>query len=574
MLKRPRTRKPSQHAKALARKAHELELRAAELARAEALNHAILDSFGEPMVMHDADWRFQYINEAAMEMFRTSKHHLPSSLLGKCLWELYPDIIDTDFGINLMRAMTDRVPVSFEAYYPERAEWSDLRCFPVPSGGLITVWKDITARRQAEEAQRYLAEASALLGSSLNYESTLSSLARLVIPDLADWVRVDMLQDDGSVRLLAVAHTDPDKVKWARELATRYPPNMSDVVGLPNVLRTGKAEIYPEITEEMLAAGVADPEYLALLKTVQFRGVIIAPIISSRGTIGALTLVSAESRRHYTANDVALAVELGRRAGIAVENARVHSAEQQARAAAVAAQKAAEEASAAKSQFLAIMSHELRTPLNAIAGYVDLMLAEVQGPLNEPQTDALHRVKRSQHALLVLINNVLNFVKVDAGRVELHIVDEFASDIVRAVEPLVVPQLEARGLRYRFKCTDSARVLADPEKTQQILLNLISNAIKFTEPGGEVTVDCDGDRRHIRFEVADTGAGIPADKQKAIFEPFVQLDRTLSSSHEGIGLGLAISRDLARQMDGKLTVKSEPGKGSRFILTLPASKKL
>lgn len=572
-VKRARAAKSHPSAKALVRKARELELRAAEIARAEALNRAILDSFGEPMVMHDADWKFQYINEAAMAMFRTSKHRLPASLLGKSLWKLYPDIIDTDFGINLRHAMDERVPVSFEAYYPERAEWSDLRCFPVPNGGLITVWKNITSRRQAEEAQRYLSEASALLGSSLNYESTLSALARLVIPGLADWVRVDMLQEDGSVRLLAVAHTDPEKVKWARELATRYPPNMSDPAGLPNVLRTGVAEIYPEITEEMLASGVADPEYLALLKTVQFRGVIIAPIISSRGTIGAITLVSAESRRHYTANDVALAVELGRRAGMAVENARVHTAEQQARAAAVAAQKVAEEASAAKSQFLAIMSHELRTPLNAIAGYVDLMLAEVQGPLNEQQKDALQRVKRSQHALLVLINNVLNFVKVDAGRVELHIVDGHASDIVRAVEPLVVPQLEARGLRYRFKCNNGARVLADPEKTQQILLNLISNAIKFTEPGGEVSLDCDGDRRHVRFEVADTGAGIPKDKQNAIFEPFVQLDRTLSSSHEGIGLGLAISRDLARQMDGKLTVKSEPGKGSRFILTLPASNK-
>jgi signal transduction histidine kinase len=570
--KRPRANALSDRSKRLARKERELDRRAADLARAEALNRAILDSFGEPLVMHDPEWRFQYINDAAMAMFKTSKHRLPSSLLGQQLWSLYPDIIDHDFGINLRRAMRDRVAVSFEAYYPERAEWSDMRCFPVPGGGLITVWKNITARRQAEEAQRYLAEASAILGSSLDYELTLKSLARLVIPDLADWVRVDMLDDDGSLRLLAVAHTDPAKVRWAQELATRYPPNMSESAGLPNVLRTGKAEIYPEITEEMLAAGVADPEYLALLKTVQFRGVIIAPIISSRGTIGAITLVSAESRRRYTDNDVALAVELGRRAGIAVENARAHRAEQQARAAAVAAQKAAEEASTAKSQFLAIMSHELRTPLNAIAGYVDLMLAEVQGPLSEQQKDALNRVKRSQHALLVLINNILNFVKVDAGHIEFNIVEAPAADIVRAVEPLVVPQLEARGLRYRFKCNNGAQVFADPEKTQQILLNLISNAIKFTEPGGEVTVDCDGDHRQVHFEVADTGAGIPADKQGAIFEPFVQLDRTLSSGHEGIGLGLAISRDLARQMDGKLTVKSEQGKGSRFILTLPASK--
>ena len=564
--------KLNEWAKSLARKARELEQRSAALASAEQINRAILDSFGEPMVMHDANWRFQYINEAALAMFRTSKHQLPASLIGQSLWALYPDIIDTDLGIHLRRAMSERQAVSFESYYPERGEWSDLRCYPVPSGGLITVWKNITARRQAEEAQRYLSEASAILGSSLNYEATLASLARLVIPDLADWVRVDMLQDDGTVRLLALAHIDPEKVRWAQQLATKYPPNMADRAGLPNVLRTGKAEIYPEITEEMLASGVADPEYLALLKTVQFRGVIIAPIISSRGTLGAITLVSAESRRRYTPNDVALAVELGRRAGIAVENARAHRAEQQARAAAVAAQKAAEEASAAKSQFLAIMSHELRTPLNAIAGYVDLMLAKVQGPLTEQQSEALNRVKRSQQALLVLINNVLNFVKVDAGHIELNVVDGRASDIVRAVEPLVVPQLEARGLRYSFKCNNGARVLADPEKTQQILLNLISNAIKFTEPGGEVTLDCDGDHHHVHFEVIDTGAGIPTDKQKAIFEPFVQLDRTLSSGHEGVGLGLAISRDLARQMNGKLTVKSQPGKGSRFTLTLPASK--
>jgi len=166
----------------------------------------------------------------------------------------------------------------------------------------------------------------------------------------------------------------------------------------------------------------------------------------------------------------------------------------------------------------------------------------------------------------------LNFVKVDAGHLEFDIRDVPASDIVRGVEPLVVPQLESRGLRYRFACRNGARVLADAEKTQQILLNLISNAIKFTEPGGEVSVDCDGDHRVVRFEVADTGSGIPVDIQGAIFEPFVQLDRTLSSGHEGVGLGLAISRDLARQMDGTLTVKSEPGKGSCFVLTLPVPK--
>jgi signal transduction histidine kinase len=532
---------------------------------------AIIDNLGEPMVVHDAEWRFQYINAPAMQMFKTSKHRLPNSLIGEKLWDHYPDIIGTKFGINLERVMRDRTPVNFEAYYPERGEWSEVRCYPVPNGGIVSVWKNVTERRQSEEAQRYLAGASAILGSSLNYETTLATLARLVIPELADWCRVDMLGDDGSVRVLAVRHIDPEKVKWAEEFVRKYPTDMSSPRGLPSVLKTGMPEMYPEITEEMLTAGTRDSEYLDLLKTLQFRGAIIAPIVSTRGVVGAFTLVSAESRRRYTERDLALAVELGRRAGMAVENARVHRAEQLARAAAVEAKKAAEEANAAKSQFLAFMSHELRTPLNAIAGYVDLLLAGVHGIMTPPQREALDRVKRSQHALLGLINNVLNFTRLEAGHLELDIEDVTAAEIIKDVEPLVIPQLEAKGLKYEFGCENGTMVHADPDKTQQILLNLVSNAIKFTDTGGSVSVSCKVERNAVRFTVGDTGRGIPAEKQAAIFEPFVQLDRTLSSGHQGVGLGLAISRQLALQMKGELAVESEPGKGSRFVLSLPVA---
>jgi signal transduction histidine kinase len=380
-----------------------------------------------------------------------------------------------------------------------------------------------------------------------------------------------MLQDDGSLRLIAVTHTDPDKVKWAKKLAQDYPQDMNATNGVPNVLRTGIAEIYPDITEEMLATGTSDPEYLALLKMVQFRGVIIAPIVSSRLVLGALTLVSAESRRKYTQKDLDLAVELGRRAGIAVENAQVHRAVITAREGAVEAQHEAEDANAAKSQFLAFMSHELRTPLNAIAGYVDLILAGVHGPVSKPQRDALDRVNRSQRVLLGLINNVLNFVKVEAGHVEMRVADTPAVDIMKDVEPLVTPQLEAKGLTYEFNCENGAVIHADAEKTQQILLNLLSNAIKFTQPGGSVVVECAQDLDMVSFAVRDTGCGIPPDKLNAIFEPFVQLDRSLRSPQEGTGLGLAISRDLALQMNGSLTVESQVGKGCTFFLSLPAA---
>ena len=549
----------------------ELEKHAADLARAEASNRAIVESLGDPMVVHDSQWRFQYINAAAAEVYRTSPYSLPDRLIGKNVWELFPSSYDNEFGKNLRRAMEERIPINFEGFNAERGQWSEVRCFPVPDGGLVSVWKNVTERHQTAEAQRYLAEASRILGSSLEYEATLESLARLVVPELADWCRIDMLQDDGSVRLLAVTHRDPEKVKWAEKLAAEYPTDMAEPHGLANVLRTGQAEIYPEITEEMLAGGADDPEYLALLKTVQFKGVIIAPITSAGRTFGAITLVSAESSRRYTDYELTLAIELGRRAGMAVENARVHHLEKIARESAVEAKRSAEEANAAKSQFLAFMSHELRTPLNAIAGYVDLILAGVHGPVSPGQQEALNRVQRSQHALLVLINNVLNFARLDAGHVDLDIAELPAKEIMNRVEPLVTPQLVAKGLRYEFGCDDGARVRADAEKAQQILLNLVSNAIKFTDGGGRVTVDCQQKNGDVLFTVSDTGRGIAAEKRHAIFEPFVQLDRTLRSAHEGVGLGLAISRDLALQMNGKLEVESEVGKGSRFILFLPSA---
>ena len=555
----------------LGRRAEELNQRAIELERAEAFNRAIVEGIGEPMVVHDADWRFRYINEPAMRMFTTSKHQLPQTLLGQRLWDLYPDIVDHPFGVNLRRTMADRIPVSFEAYYPERGEWSDMRCYPLPDGGLLTVWKNVTERRHAEEAQRYLSEASAMLAKSLDYEETLGALARLAVPDLADWCRIDMIDDDGSARLIAVTHVDPEKVKWAMQLAERYPPNMDQANGLPAVLRSGIAEMYPDVTEDMLAQGTRDAEYLALLKTVQFRGVIIAPITSPRGVLGAITLVSAESRRKYTARDLDLSVEIGRRAGMAVENARVLSAEKAARAAAVEARHAAEEANAAKSQFLAFMSHELRTPLNAIAGYVDLILAEVHGPVSAAQREALDRVRRSQRALLGLINNILNFVRLDAGHVELNVTDTPATELIKDVEPLVTPQLEAKGLEYSFSCGDDALVHADVEKTQQILLNLLSNAIKFTDRGGSVALTCTAGDGVVTFSVKDTGCGIPPEKSTAVFEPFVQLDRTLRSGHQGVGLGLAISRELATQMNGSLTLESAVGQGCDFRLSLPRS---
>jgi signal transduction histidine kinase/CheY-like chemotaxis protein len=235
----------------------------------------------------------------------------------------------------------------------------------------------------------------------------------------------------------------------------------------------------------------------------------------------------------------------------------------------------AEQANRVKSEFLAKMSHELRTPLNAIAGHLQLLEMGLHGPMSEAQRHALDRIDRSQRHLLSLINDVLNLARIEAGRVDFQIVDLDLGEVVADLAPLIEPQLAAKSMRYHVRLPEKAVIVrADREKLQQILLNLLSNAVKFTPAGGTVTIDVGrraGTDDVVFVRVSDTGRGIPRDQLESIFEPFVQVDVHRTRTTEGVGLGLSISRDLARGMGGNLRARSEVGKGSTFTLTLPRS---
>jgi signal transduction histidine kinase len=236
-----------------------------------------------------------------------------------------------------------------------------------------------------------------------------------------------------------------------------------------------------------------------------------------------------------------------------------------------AARQQAEDASNAKSDFLAVMSHELRTPLNAIGGYTELMAMGIRGPITAQQQEDLERIQRSQRHLLGLINGVLNFARLEGNAVHYDTTDVSLDDVLATCEALTAPQVRAKRLQLDFAgCDPSLAARADREKVQQIVLNLLSNAVKFTEPGGSVAIECAATAdRTVAIRVRDTGRGIPVEQLERIFHPFVQVDSSLARTQEGVGLGLAISRDLARGMGGDLTVTSAVGEGSTFTLTLP-----
>ncbi|HEX8242914.1 MAG TPA: ATP-binding protein [Longimicrobium sp.] len=423
----------------------------------------------------------------------------------------------------------------------------------------------------------YLAEASRLLADSLDYETTLATVAALALPQLGSWCIVDLVEEDGAMRRLAVVHPDPAKQALARRLAAGWPPEADDPLGAPVVVRTGHTEIIAHVTEEVLQAAARHPENLRILRALGIGSLIVAPMVARGQVHGAMTFVSAQGQE-YGQGDVRLAEELARRAGTSIDNARLFRAAGRARA-------QAEEASRTKSEFLAAMSHEMRTPLNAVLGYVDLLEVEIPGPLTEEQREHLARVRTASTHLLAMVDQVLDLARLESG--SLPVARERAS-VQEAVDEAVTrarAAAAAEGVSVHDECAGSpaAFFVGDVGRVAQVLDHLLSNAVKFTGRGGSVRVACGvaaragagawlaGRGPWACVEVEDTGVGIEPGRVDEMFEAFRQGSGGHTRTEGGAGLGLTVARNLARLMGGDVTVRSEPGRGSCFTLWLPAA---
>ncbi|HEX6041591.1 ATP-binding protein [Longimicrobium sp.] len=454
-------------------------------------------------------------------------------LLGRSIREAFPELDGQGFA-----ELMDRVYASGEPYFaPERTVWLDrdgdglveeyffdvgyqpLRHADGSVYGIASVAADVTdkvrALREAEAARQ--AEAHARQHLTRTFEQAPVAIAVLEGPE-----HVFTLANPPYARLVGGRPLLGRSIREAfPELA---PLGIYDV--LDRVRRTGEAFVAEEMRVE-LRYGADETQELVLNFTYE-------PLRDEAGAPYAVAVVAIDVTDQVRGRELA------------------------------------EGANRAKAEFLANMSHELRTPLNAIAGYADLLLLGVRGELASDVRGDVERIRRSGQHLLSLINDILNFARVEAGQLRYQLEPVSVGALLADLEALVTPQVNQRGLRYVSPDSPEAMALADEEKTRQIVLNLVTNAIKFTDPGGTITVTYARADDGVRIHVADTGRGIPAEQVGRIFDPFVQVDRHLTAdSQQGVGLGLAISRDLARGMGGDLRVESTVGRGSVFTLTLP-----
>lgn len=424
--------------------------------------------------------------------------------------------------------------------------------------GVVLVFRDVTAKRFAAERREFLWRATVELNSSLDYTATLATVARLAVPRMADWCAVDVVED-GEVRRLAVAHVDPSKVAWVEELQRRYPPAPGSRQGAANVLKTGQAEMLAEIPASLLEAVARDADHLRLLRELQLHSYIGVPMTGAAGTFGVITLVTAESKRVYTREDLEFARALADRAALAVEHARLYRSAERAKL-------EAERANRTKDDFLAMLGHELRNPLAPIVTAVDLMR---QRP-GADHTRERQTIERQVKHVVRLVDDLLDVSRIVHGRVTLARERVELDDVVREALELAGPLIRERRHHLDVRVAPRLAVLADPVRLVQVLSNLLENAAKYTEPGGHLSIELGREGAEVVLRIADDGIGIAPAMLPRIFDLFVQAPQDIDRSRGGLGLGLTIVQSLVRSFGGSVSAESPgEGRGSAFVVRLP-----
>jgi PAS domain S-box-containing protein len=524
----------------------------------------------------DRQGRFTLVNQAVADVYGTSIDHL----VGKSDADFNTNEAEVEFFRRIDRQVLESgrpllIPEERITDASGGVRWlQTVKCPIIGDSGraeqVLGVSTDITERKRIEVALRaegVRVRAMQRVTAGLAAAASPADVAHVVASEGATVVGAQV----GSVGILSADRASFEilAMTGVPESTFRQWRQFPNTAGLP----------YPDVVataEPIFITNRVDYEarFPALKETLGANPALAAaavlPLSIDGRVMGGLSF-DFIAPRDFDENDRALLTTLARQCAQAIERARLYDEARREHADADAARRRADEANQAKSAFLATMSHELRTPLNAISGYVELLAMGIRGPITDTQREDLTRIRRAGDYLLGLITDVLNFVQLEGATVSYVPRDVSVAEAMINASALIEPQARAKSVTFASAPCDPSHVVhADPDKVQQVILNLLSNAVKFTPAGGRVTLDCVlRPPRTIDIVVHDTGPGIPRDQIERIFEPFVQIGRELKNPTAGVGLGLAISRELARGMGGDLTAASGPGTGSTFTFTLP-----
>jgi PAS domain S-box-containing protein len=417
---------------------------------------------------------------------------------------------------------------------------------------LIGVSSDITGRKYLEQSMHFLSEASKSLALLVDYRSTLEKVARLAVPEFADWCAVDILEPDGQLNRVAVAHVDPARIEMAEEAQRRYPPRANAPHGPQSVVRTGQSELIADISDELLVAHARDAEHLRIVRELGLKSYICVPLRWKATVLGVMTFATAESGRRYTPDDLSLAQDLAHRAAIAIENARLY---QQVQA-----------ADRRKDEFLAMLAHELRNPLAPLRSGLEVLSLDSRADL-----ETISLMQDQVEHIVRLVDDLMDVSRIMKGKVELRRETVDVATLVKRSVQTVQPTIDEHRQTLRVEMPESPIwIHADPVRIVQVFENLLNNASKYTDARGHIRISAEERDGQALIRFVDTGVGIEKDLLPVVFDLFTQSSRSLDRAQGGLGIGLTLVKDLVEMHWGKVTAESEgPGRGSTFTVFLP-----
>ena len=410
---------------------------------------------------------------------------------------------------------------------------------------------------------RFLADASKVLSSSLDFQETMEAVSKLAVPHMATWCAIHVV-DDGVITQIALAHEDKYKLKFVKKFNALELPTLSDSFGVAQVLKKKKSYLIPLVSDEILQQSISNPEKLHLAHELHMTSVMLVPLFVNAIAIGVISYVSDSQKRLYSTDDVLMAEELASRAGLAIENAFLYREAKQE----IQKRRKMEKQ---KDEFLRIAGHELKTPVTSIKAYTQVLLYASQKRGETEPLKQLRKLDAQIDKLTHLIGDLFDATKIEAGKMVLN-VDEFSFDTL--VEEVVEEiQFTSTSHTIHIEGKTGRTLIADRERTSQVIINLITNAIKYSLHADKVSIKLENNVDHVQFSITDFGIGIPSSKKEKIFERFYRVSGDKPSSFPGLGLGLYISSEIVHRQGGKIWFESKEGKGTTFYFTLPIKKK-